>query len=85
VRPGTAQVAESVRDAQLIAQAKAVGLTLLWSGLGSAVMFKIVDMAVGARAPTSSRPASTSPNTASAATVTPRYPRRIQAGATLWR
>jgi ammonium transporter, Amt family len=49
VKPGTAQVAEYVRDAQLIAQAKAVGLTLLWSGLGSAIIFKIVDMAVGAR------------------------------------
>ena len=32
VNPGTATVAEYVRDAQLIAQAKAVGLTLLWSG-----------------------------------------------------
>ena len=49
VKPGTAQVAEYVRDAQLIAQAKAVGLTLLWSGLGSAIIFKIVDLVVGAR------------------------------------
>jgi Amt family ammonium transporter len=50
VKPGSAQVAEYVRDAQLIAQAKAVGLTLLWSGIGSMIIFKVVDMLVGARA-----------------------------------
>jgi Amt family ammonium transporter len=49
VKPGAAQVAEYVRDAQLIAQAKAVGLTLLWSGLGSIIIFKIADTLVGAR------------------------------------
>ena len=50
VKPGATQVAEYVRDAQLIAQAKAVGLTLLWSGIGSMIIFKVVDMLVGARA-----------------------------------
>src|SRR5262245_9385505 len=49
VKPGTAVVAEYVRDAQLWAQAKAVGLTLVWSGVGALVIFKIVDLLVGAR------------------------------------
>ena len=49
VNPGTAKVAEYVRDAQLIAQAKAVGLTLVWSGIGSVIIFKIVDILIGAR------------------------------------
>jgi Amt family ammonium transporter len=49
VKPGFAQVAEYVRDTQVIAQAKAVGLTLLWSGIGSAIIFLIVKMMVGAR------------------------------------
>ncbi len=34
---------------QLITQAKAVGLTLLWSGLGSAVLFFIIDKTMGLR------------------------------------
>ena len=49
INPGTAKVAEYVRDVQLIAQAKAVGLTLVWSGVGSVIIFKIVDLAIGAR------------------------------------
>jgi Amt family ammonium transporter len=48
-KPGVTVVAEYVRDAQLIAQAKAIGLTLLWSGIGSAIIFKIVDITIGAR------------------------------------
>jgi Amt family ammonium transporter len=35
--------------AQLIIQAKAVGTTLLWSGIGSAILYKIVDLVVGLR------------------------------------
>jgi Amt family ammonium transporter len=35
--------------AQLIIQAKAVGTTLLWSGVGSAILYKIVDLVVGLR------------------------------------
>jgi Amt family ammonium transporter len=49
LKPGTAAVAQYVRDTQLLAQAKAVGLTLLWSGIGSLVIFKIVDALIGAR------------------------------------
>jgi len=48
-KPGATVVAEYVRDAQLMAQAKAIGLTLLWSGIGSAIIFKIVDITIGAR------------------------------------
>ncbi len=34
---------------QLIIQCKAVALTLLWSGIGSAILFKVVDILVGLR------------------------------------
>src|ERR1700694_3225408 len=34
---------------QMIAQGKAVGATLLWSGIGSAILFKLVDVIVGLR------------------------------------
>ena len=49
VNPGSAKVAEYVRDVQLIAQAKAVGLTLVWSGVGSIIIFKVVDLLIGTR------------------------------------
>jgi Amt family ammonium transporter len=48
-KPGTAVVAEYVRDVQMIAQAKAVCLTLVWSGIGSVIVFKIVDIVFGSR------------------------------------
>jgi ammonium transporter, Amt family len=48
-KPGTAVVAEYVRDVQMIAQAKAVCLTLVWSGIGSVIIFKIVDIVFGSR------------------------------------
>ncbi|MDR3436236.1 MAG: ammonia channel protein, partial [Telmatospirillum sp.] len=35
--------------AQVIIQAKAVGTTLLWSGIGSAILYKVVDLIVGLR------------------------------------
>jgi Amt family ammonium transporter len=35
---------------QMIAQFKAVGTTLLWSGIGSLILYKIVDIIVGLRA-----------------------------------
>jgi len=38
-----------VRDVQMIAQAKAVCLTLAWSGIGSVIVFKIVDIVFGSR------------------------------------
>ena len=34
---------------QLIIQAEAVGMTLLWSGLGSAILFFILDKTMGLR------------------------------------
>jgi Amt family ammonium transporter len=34
---------------QLLAQAKGVIVTLLWSGIGSFILYKIVDMVVGLR------------------------------------
>jgi ammonium transporter, Amt family len=38
--------------AQLMSQIKAVGFTLLWSGIGSAILYKIVDVIVGLRVTT---------------------------------
>jgi Amt family ammonium transporter len=38
--------------AQMMSQIKAVGFTLLWSGIGSAILFKIVDVIVGLRVST---------------------------------
>ena len=35
--------------AQMISQFKAVGVTLLWSGIGSAILWKVVDIIVGLR------------------------------------
>jgi Amt family ammonium transporter len=35
--------------AQIMSQLKAVAFTLLWSGIGSAILFKIVDVIVGLR------------------------------------
>ena len=34
---------------QMIAQGKAVGATLLWSGIGSAILYKLVDVIIGLR------------------------------------
>ena len=34
---------------QVISQAKMVGLTLLWSGIGSAILYKLVDIVIGLR------------------------------------
>jgi Amt family ammonium transporter len=46
-------VANKVGDydmtAQMISQLKAVGITLLWSGIGSAILWKFVDLIVGLR------------------------------------
>ncbi len=36
---------------QMLAQAKAVGLTLVWSGGISAILYKVVDLAIGLRPP----------------------------------
>ena len=41
--------AEYALMGQVITQAKAVGVTLLWSAIGSAIIFKLVDIIVGLR------------------------------------
>jgi Amt family ammonium transporter len=33
----------------MIAQGKAVGATLIWSGVGSAILYKLVDLVIGLR------------------------------------
>ncbi|KAB2849033.1 MAG: ammonium transporter [Hyphomicrobiaceae bacterium] len=45
--------AEFVYDfaAQMVSQLEAVGLTLLWSGIASAIIFKLVDVTIGLRLP----------------------------------
>jgi len=35
--------------AQVLIQMKAVGLTVLWSGIGSLVLYKLVDLTLGLR------------------------------------
>jgi ammonium transporter, Amt family len=49
IKPGDLAVAEYVFTTAVWAQVKAVLLTLVWSGLGSLVLFKIVDAVVGLR------------------------------------
>ncbi|MBI5110407.1 MAG: ammonium transporter [Rhodovulum sp.] len=44
-----AKVADYDMVTQVLAQAKAVGLTIVWSGVGSLVLYKIVDLVVGLR------------------------------------
>ena len=44
-----AKVGEYVMSTQVITQIEAVGITLLWSGIGSAVLFFIVDKLMGLR------------------------------------
>ncbi|HET9903366.1 MAG TPA: ammonium transporter [Xanthobacteraceae bacterium] len=45
----TGKIADYAFATQVIAQSKAVVLTLAWSGIGSAILFKIVDLLVGLR------------------------------------
>ncbi len=45
----TGKVAEYVMSTQVLAQLKAVLITLVWSGVGSAILYKIVDLLVGLR------------------------------------
>jgi Amt family ammonium transporter len=49
--PGSLVVAAYDMNAQLIAQAKGVALTIAWSGIGSLIIFKIVDLIIGTRVP----------------------------------
>ncbi|MEQ8480284.1 MAG: ammonium transporter [Hoeflea sp.] len=46
---GGAGGADYEMGAQLVTQAAAVGITILWCGIASFVLFKLVDMAVGLR------------------------------------
>ena len=48
-KPGTMAVADYVMSAAVIAQLKAVALTLVWSGVGSFIIYKLVDVIVGLR------------------------------------
>jgi Amt family ammonium transporter len=48
-KPGAITIAAYALDTQVIAQAKAVLLTLVWSGLGAFIIFKVVDALVGTR------------------------------------
>jgi Amt family ammonium transporter len=48
-KPGELVAGTYDMAAQVITQAKMVGLTLLWSGIGSAILFKLVDIVIGLR------------------------------------
>jgi Amt family ammonium transporter len=45
------KIADYEFTTQVIAQCKAVAMTLVWSGVGSAILYKIVDVLVGLRVP----------------------------------
>ncbi|MCA0423632.1 MAG: ammonium transporter [Proteobacteria bacterium] len=51
-KPGEAAAGDFVMATQVLAQLKAVALTLVWSGVGSAILFKVVDLVVGLRVST---------------------------------
>ena len=51
-KPGEMVQAAYVMSDQLLIQAKAVLFTLAWSGIGSAILYKVVDLFVGLRAST---------------------------------
>jgi Amt family ammonium transporter len=48
-KPGELAAGTYDMGAQMIAQTKAVAMTLLWSGIGSAFIFKLVDILMGLR------------------------------------
>jgi Amt family ammonium transporter len=50
----TGKIAEYVMSTQLISQLKAVGMTLVWSGLGTLIILKVIDVIIGLRATTDS-------------------------------
>ncbi len=50
-KPGELAIAAYEFAPAVIAQLKAVGLTLAWSGIGSAILYKIVDLVIGLRVP----------------------------------
>ncbi len=50
-KPGELAIAAYEFAPAVLAQLKAVGLTLAWSGIGSAILYKIVDLVIGLRVP----------------------------------
>ena len=48
-QPGPAVEGAYALGTQLWAQSKAVLLTIVWSGVGSAILFKLVDLVIGLR------------------------------------
>jgi len=48
--PGFASPGDYDMTAQVLIQAKNVAFTLLWSGIGSAILYKFVDLIIGLRA-----------------------------------
>ncbi|MBU3732596.1 MAG: ammonium transporter, partial [Beijerinckiaceae bacterium] len=50
-KPGELAIAPYEFGTAMMAQIKAVLLTLAWSGIGSAILYKIVDLVVGLRVP----------------------------------
>ena len=53
-KPGTASPADYVMATQVWIQVKTVLYTLVWSGVGSAILYKLVDLVMGIRAPAES-------------------------------
>jgi Amt family ammonium transporter len=45
----TGKVADYDFMTQIIAQAKAVGMTLVWSGIGTLIILKVIDVIIGLR------------------------------------
>jgi Amt family ammonium transporter len=52
INPGSAAPGAYVMSAQVWAQLKAVLTTIVWSGVGSAILYKIVDVIIGLRVTT---------------------------------
>ncbi len=50
-KPGEAVAGTYDMMTQMLAQGKAVGFTILWSGIGSAVIYKVIDLTIGLRVP----------------------------------
>jgi Amt family ammonium transporter len=49
IKPGAGSPGEYVMATQVIIQLKAVAYTLVWSGVGSAILYKLIDMTMGLR------------------------------------
>jgi ammonium transporter, Amt family len=51
LKPGEGAIAEFVMKAQMASQFKAVLITVLWSGIISAILYKLIDVTIGLRLP----------------------------------